>query len=123
MLMHWDHRQLALRVNEVLSMTQVDSCALQRHILPYSPSPYVALALKLHRLVSNELNPHAFFKLVNRAPYRLALWLHFLFPYVRYLYLSRLVSSSGESSRQQCSTGPEGSMPNGIICPSNLCVS
>ena len=85
-------------------MAHCESGALQRHILPYSPSPYVALALRLHRLVSNELNPHAFFKLVNRAPYRLALWLHFLFPYVRYLYLSRLVSSAGKNARHYNST-------------------
>lgn len=68
---------------------------LQRHVLPYSPSPYVALALRLYRMVSNEVNPRAFFKLVDQAPYRLALWLYFLFPYVRYLYINRLVSAAG----------------------------
>jgi hypothetical protein len=68
---------------------------LQRHILPYNPSPYVALALRLHRLVANDVNPWAFFKLVDKASYRLGLWLQFLFPKMRYLYLTRLVSSAG----------------------------
>ena len=68
---------------------------VQRHILPYSPSPYVALALRLHRLVVSEVNPWAFFKLVDKAAYRLALWLQFLFPRMRYLYLTRIVSASG----------------------------
>ncbi len=69
---------------------------LQRHILPYSPSPYVALALRLHRLVANDTNAWAFFKLVDKASYRLGLWLHFLFPKMRYLYLTRLVSAAGK---------------------------
>ena len=68
---------------------------LQRHILPYSPSRYVALALRLHRLVVSEVNPWAFFKLVDKASYRLGLWLQFLFPRMRYLYLTRIVSASG----------------------------
>ncbi|KAL0031492.1 hypothetical protein WJX77_003186 [Trebouxia sp. C0004] len=67
----------------------------QRHILPYNPSPYVALALRLHRLVANDVNPWAFFKLVDKASYRLGLWLQFLFPKMRYLYLTRLVSAAG----------------------------
>ena len=71
---------------------------LQRHILPYSPSPYVALALRLHRLVVSEVNPWAFFKLVDKASYRLGLWLQFLFPRMRYLYLTRIVSASGGPS-------------------------
>ena len=70
-------------------------CVLQRHILPYSPSPYVALALRLHRLVVSEVNPWAFFKLVDKASYRLGLWLQFLFPRMRYLYLTRIVTASG----------------------------
>lgn len=46
-------------------------------------------------MVNNEVNPWAFFKLVEHAPYRLALWLYFLFPYVRYQYVIRLVSAAG----------------------------
>ena len=46
-------------------------------------------------MVNNEVNPWAFFKLVEHAPYRLALWLYFLFPYVRYQYVTRLVSAAG----------------------------
>ena len=69
---------------------------LQQHILPYSPIPYVALALRLHRLVANDINPWAFFKLVDKTSYRLALWLQFLFPKMRFLYLTRLVSAAGE---------------------------
>lgn len=76
----------------------------QRHILPYSPSPYVALALRLHRLVANDVNPWAFFKLVDKASYRLGLWLQFLFPKMRYLYLTRLVSAAGP--RQNPETRP-----------------
>lgn len=68
---------------------------MQRHVLPYSPSPYVALALRLYRMVNNEVNPWAFFKLVEQAPYRLSLWLYFLFPYMRYLYLTRLIGAAG----------------------------
>lgn len=68
---------------------------MQRHILPYGSSPYVALALRLHRLVANDVNPWAFFKLVDKASYRLGLWLQFLFPKMRYLHLTRLVSAAG----------------------------
>ena len=68
---------------------------VQRHILPYSPSPYVALALRLHRLVTTEVNPWAFFKLVDKASFRLGLWLQFLFSRMRYLYLTRIVGASG----------------------------
>jgi len=63
--------------------------------LALQPQPYVALALRLHRLVANDVNPWAFFKLVDKASYRLGLWLQFLFPKMRYLYLTRLVSSAG----------------------------
>ena len=58
----------------------------------------MALALRLHRLVVSEVNPWAFFKLVDKASYRLGLWLQFLFSTMRYLYLTRLVSASGERS-------------------------
>ena len=68
---------------------------VQRHLLPYSPSPYVALALRLHRLVTTEMIPWAFFKLVDKASYRLGLWLQFLFSRMRYLYLTRIVGASG----------------------------
>ena len=73
---------------------------LQKHILPYSPSPYVALALRLHRIVMTNVNPWAFFRLVDKASYRLALWLQFLFPKMRFLYLTRLVSAAGEQKCQ-----------------------
>ena len=56
----------------------------------------MALALRLHRVVANDVNPWAFFKLVDKASYRLALWLQFLFPKIRYLYLTRLVSAAGK---------------------------
>ena len=49
----------------------------------------------MHRLVVSEVNPWAFFKLVDKASYRLGLWLQFLFPRMRYLYLTRIVSASG----------------------------
>jgi len=63
--------------------------------LALQPQPYVALALRLHRLVANDVNPWAFFKIVDKASYRLGLWLQFLFPKMRYLYLTRLVSAAG----------------------------
>ena len=82
-------------LRQVLATCPSQLMCLQRHILPYNLSPYVALALRLHRLVANDVNPWAFFRLVDKASYRLGLWLHFLFPKMRYLYLTRLVSAAG----------------------------